>query len=176
MKIEVDGFSFDFTDAIDAFVFDEKYKSQSHYHGLSQAMKAVDIIVELDNDYLFIEVKDFHAPDDYNFQSAVDDEQKKEKRSHFNHLLEVLKYKYRDTWLYRWAENKTDKPIRYLCLLTLDNALISALNNELRRQLPIGNASPRWNREIARSCVVVNIERFHRHFPNWQVTRLNQDD
>lgn len=46
MKIEVDGFSFDFTDAIDAFVFDEKYKSQSHYHGLSQAMKAVDISTE----------------------------------------------------------------------------------------------------------------------------------
>jgi hypothetical protein len=172
MKIEADGFSFDFTDAIDAFVFDEKNKNQPHYHGLSQAMKAVDIIVELDNDYLFIEIKDFHAPDDYNFQNAVADEQKKEKRRHFNHLREVLKYKYRDTWLYRWAENKTDKPIRYLCLLTLDNAQISALNNELRRLLPIGNAGSRWHREIARSCVVVNIERWNRNFPIWQVTRL----
>ncbi len=172
MKIEADGFSFDFTDALDAFVFDEKDKKKPHYHGLSQAMKAVDIIVELDNDYLFIEIKDFHAPDDYNFQTAVDDEQKKERRSRFNHLREVLKYKYRDTWFYRWAENKTDKPIRYLCLLTLDNAQISVLNKELRKQLPVGKAGEHWNREIARSCVVVNIERWNRNFPNWQLVRL----
>jgi hypothetical protein len=173
MKIEADGFSFNFTDAIDAFVFDEKDKNNSHYHGLSQAMKAVDIIVELDNQYLFIEVKDFHAPDDYDFQNAVADEQKKERRNHFNHLREVLKHKYRDTWLYRWAENKTNKPIRYLCLLTLDNAQISVLNKELRKQLPVGKAGPRWNSELARSCVVVNIDRWNNHFPNWQVTRVN---
>ena len=47
MKIEADGFAFDFTDALDGFVFDEKDKTQPHYHGLSHAMKAVDIIVEL---------------------------------------------------------------------------------------------------------------------------------
>jgi hypothetical protein len=52
MKIEADGFSFDFTDAIDAFIFDEKDKKKNHDHSLSQAMKAVDLIVELDNDYL----------------------------------------------------------------------------------------------------------------------------
>ena len=173
MKIEVDGFSFDFTDAIDVFIFDEKNKNQAHYHGLSQAMKAVDIIVELDNDYLFIEIKDFHAPDDYNFSSAVDDEQHQERRSRFNHLRQILKYKYRDTWLYRWAENKTDKPIRYLCLLTLDNAQISALNNELRRLIPVGNAGPRWERKIAHSCAVINIERWNRNFLNWPVIRLN---
>ena len=45
MKIEADGFSFDFTNAVD--VFDEKDKNQSHYYGLSHAMKAVDIIIEL---------------------------------------------------------------------------------------------------------------------------------
>lgn len=77
MKIEADGFCFDFTDAIDAFIFDEKDKQKPHYHGLSQAMKGVDIIVELDNDYL------------------------------------------------------------------------------------------------ARSCVVVNIERWNRNFPNWRLVRLN---
>jgi len=71
------------------------------------------------------------------------------------------------------SENKTDKPIRYLCLLTLDNAQISALNNELRRLLPVGDAGARWERKIARSCAVVNIERWNRNFPNWPVIRLN---
>lgn len=40
MRLEnVDGFSFDFTDALDAFVFDEKDKTRMTYHG--QPMKAV---------------------------------------------------------------------------------------------------------------------------------------
>jgi len=176
MKIEVDGFSFNFTDAQNVFIFDEKDKNQPHYHGLSQAMKAVDIIVELANDYLFIEVKDFYAPDDYNFLNVVDDEQQKQRRGRFNHLREVLKHKYRDTWLYRWAENQINKPIRYLCLLTLDNAQISVLNNELRGQLPIGNVGPRWHREIAKTCVVVNIKQWNHRFPKWPVTRLNDNE
>ena len=115
MRMTVDGFDFDFMDAIDAFVFDEKDKNLPTYHGLSHAMKAVDIIVELENDYLFIEVKDFYSPDDY------------EKGDCFNHLRNVLKYKYRDTFLYRWAERKIDKPVRYICLLALENALSVAL-------------------------------------------------
>ncbi|MGB5157331.1 hypothetical protein [Desulfobacterium sp. N47] len=64
MKVNTDGFEFDFTDAIDAFVFDEKDNSKQTYHGLSHAMKAVDLIVELENEYLFVEVKDFHAPNE----------------------------------------------------------------------------------------------------------------
>jgi len=124
MKIEVDGFEFDFQDATDAFVFDEKDRSSSTYHGLSHAMKAVDLIVELENDYLFVEVKDFHAPDEYYDGNC------------FNHLREVLKQKYRDSFLYRWAEKKMDKPIRYLCLLTLDNALVSRMNKEIRLHIP----------------------------------------
>lgn len=43
MRMTVDGFDFDFMDAIDAFVFDEKDKNLPTYHGLSHAMKAVDI-------------------------------------------------------------------------------------------------------------------------------------
>ena len=33
MRIQVEGFSFDFPDAIDAFVFDEKDKSKQRYLG-----------------------------------------------------------------------------------------------------------------------------------------------
>ena len=65
MKVRADGFEFDFPDALEAFVFDEKDKTNPRFHGLSHAMKAVDLVVELPGDTLFIEVKDFHAPDDY---------------------------------------------------------------------------------------------------------------
>ena len=159
MRMTVDGFDFDFMDAIDAFVFDEKDKNLPTYHGLSHAMKAVDIIVELENDYLFIEVKDFYSPDDYKNGDC------------FNHLRNVLKYKYRDTFLYRWAERKIDKPVRYICLLTLENALISRMNKEIRIQLPLSRPVERWERSIVDSCVVLNEERWNQNFPKWPVSR-----
>ncbi len=160
MRIEVDGFEFDFTDAIDVFVFDEADKTKSTYHGLSHAMKAVDLIVELDTDYLFVEVKDFYSPEDY------------QDNNHFNHLRETLKGKYRDSWLYRWAENKVDKPIRYLCLLTLENALVSRMNKEMQKQLPPGMPVSRWQRAIADACVVLNLKRWNSNFSAWPVSRI----
>lgn len=172
MKIEADGFEFDFSDALDAFRFDEQDKTKPHFHGLSHAMKAVDLVVELPTDYLFIEVKDFHAPDDYDFKRAIDATQREDCQAHFNHLREILKHKFRDTWLYRWSEGKTDKPIRYLCLLTLDNALLSVMSKELRRQLPVGLAGPRWSGELAQTCVMLNIERWNVNFPQWPVARI----
>ena len=56
----VDGFSFDFSDALDAFVFDEKDRFKPTFHG--QPMKAVDIVVELADAYLYVEIKDFYDP------------------------------------------------------------------------------------------------------------------
>jgi hypothetical protein len=160
MKIVVDGFEFDFQDAISAFVFDEKDRTSPTYHGLSHAMKAVDLIVELEDDYLFVEVKDFHKPEEY------------QDRNYFNHLRDVLKYKYRDSFLYRWAEQKTDKPINYLCLLPLDNALISRMNKEIRIHIPQGLAIKRWQQAIAKNCAVLNVERWNRNFPKWPVSRV----
>ena len=172
MKIEADGFAFDFSDALDAFRFDEQDKSKAQYHGLSHAMKAVDLVVELPTDYLFIELKDFHAADDYDFKGAISSAQRGDRQARFDHLREVLKHKFRDTWLYRWAESKADKPIRYLCLLTLDNALVSVMGKELRRQLPIGLAGARWKGELAQTCVVLNLERWNTNFPLWPAARV----
>ena len=172
MKIETDGFAFQFTRALDAFRFDEKDKTKPHFHGLSHAMKAVDLVVELPSDYLFIEVKDFHAMDDYDFKSAITPKQRENRQAHFNHLREVLKYKFRDTWLYRWAQGKADKPVRYLCLLTLDNALLSVMSKELRQQLPVGLAGPHWSGALAQTCLVLNLERWNANFPQWPVARL----
>ncbi|MCF8169235.1 MAG: hypothetical protein K9K38_17750 [Rhodoferax sp.] len=165
MKIETDGFAFQFTGALDAFRFDEKDRAKPHFHGLSHAMKAVDLVVEMPTDYLFIEVKDFHAADDYDFKSAVAGHQRDERLAHFNHLREVLKHKFRDTWLYRWAQGKADKPVRYLCLL-------SVLSKELRQQLPVGLAGPHWEKALARSCVVLNLERWNVNFPQWPVVPM----
>ncbi len=160
MTIQVDGFEFDFTNARNVFVFDETDNSKATYHGLSHAMKAVDLVVELDSDYLFVEVKDFHDPEQY-----------LESKS-FDHLREVLKYKYRDTFIYRLAERKADKPVHYCCLLTLDNALISLMNKEMRKQLPCGTPISRWRLPVAAGCAVLNEERWNKNFPKWPVRRI----
>ena len=108
MIVETDGFSFDFTDALDAYVFDEKDPAEPRFHGLP--MKAVDIVVELEEKYLYIELKHMDDPDQYNIRADVTDE----KRKAFKWLKNYLKYKYRDTFLARYAEEKVDKPIPLL--------------------------------------------------------------
>ena len=165
----VDGFSFDFTDALDAFVFDEKDKTKETYHG--QPMKAVDIVVELENAYLFIEIKDFPDPDDYDTKSSTDGESLEKKQDKFKWLKNYLKYKYRDSYLYRHAEQKIDKSIHYIYLLTFDNALNTTMQKFLQKELPVGKASQRWKQELVNSCQVVNMKKWNQQFPKWPVTK-----
>ena len=86
-------------------------------HGLSNCMKAVDFIVEEADRVLFIEIKD---PDDPNAEET--------RRKEFVHkffsgsLDNDLKYKYRDTFLYRWASGGVDKPIYYWVIRRLAQA------------------------------------------------------
>jgi len=174
MKVRADGFEFEFPGALEAFIFDEKDKSQLHFHGLSHAMKSVDLVVELPNDTLFIEVKDFHAPDDYDFLAAVTADERSKRHDCWMHLHKNLVQKFRDTWLYRWAEEgvgRSGKSVRYLCVLTLDNGLLDVVKKKLKQELPTGCSGPRWQRELARTCVVVNPQRWNSSFPAWPLNR-----
>ncbi len=113
------GLEFNFSDAIYGFKFDETDKHNEHYHGLSHCMKAVDFIIELENDYLFVEVKDFHDPERYRDSEG------------FKKLKNDLKIKLRDSLLYRFAEDRIDKPVRYLCLIiSLGNMHIKSFGNQ----------------------------------------------
>ena len=168
MKIEADGFAFDFTDALDVFVFDEKDKTKPTFHGLP--MKAVDIVAEFKDAYIFVEMKDFDNPDMYNEKKAVTDEEIIENRDHCKWLKNYLKYKYRDSYLFRHAEHKLDKPIHYICLLTLDNALNTSLQKVLARELPVGKPSKRWQSEIVASCQVLNVAKWNANFPKWPLS------
>ncbi len=166
--VEADGFEFEFSDAIEAYVFDETDRAKPHFHGAP--MKGVDIIAEFDEAYVYIEMKDYDDPSVFDIPTATSDEDKKMKQGHFKWLKNYLKYKYRDTYLYRHAENKVDKPIHYICLITFDNALNNRLQKALKLELPIGKAGRRWVQNIAQSCQVVNIDKWNHNFPKWQVT------
>ncbi len=157
MKLREGDLEFDFKDAIDGFKFDETDEDSAYYHGLSHCMKAVDFIVELEKTYLFVEIKDCHEPEKYR------------DKNNFNYLRNNLVKKYRDSFLYRWAEKKVDKPITYICILNLENALISRMSKELKIGIPEGNKNSRWHQPIVSACVVANVERWNCSFSKWPV-------
>ncbi len=68
-----------------------------------------------------------------------------------------------------------NKPVKYICLMTLENALVTRLAKEMRRRLPTG-APMRWERPIAEGCAVVNIERWNNNFPGWPVRRIPSEN
>ena len=77
-------------------------------HGLTHCMKAVDFIVEDDERVLFIEFKDPDHP------HARDKEKKKFiKRFKSGKLVDDLKHKYRDSFLYEWMSGSVRKPVYY---------------------------------------------------------------
>ena len=104
-RVQVDGYEFNFPKSRELYKFDEQRdKASPYYHGMSHAMKAVDVMVELDTQYLFIEIK--------RFDQGLDAGVKKEEAETF--LINSLVAKFRDTFVYRYCENKLDKPIKYI--------------------------------------------------------------
>jgi hypothetical protein len=156
-RVESGGFVFEFNDVLDAFVFDETDVAKPTYHGAT-VLKAVDILVEEEKCWYFIEVKDFHDPTQYE-QDVCE-----------KHLRETLKYKFRDTYLYRHAENKITKPIIYVCLLAnMENALCSRMGKTLSYELPTNKPTIRWQIELTQACFVLNIKCWQHNFPKWLI-------
>ncbi len=185
MKIVADGFEIDFSDAIDAFVFDEKDSSKPTFHGAP--MKAVDVIVEFEDVYLFVEIKDFHDPSIFDIrttkhadiQNQVQEQplSQDQKNDNFKWLKNYLKYKYRDSLLYRYAEDKADKPIRYICLLSFETGLNCVVAKVLKQELPIrrprtSTGQVRWVRDLVLSCEVINLAVWNKTFPKWPARKI----
>lgn len=153
MKIELEGLRFDFPDAIDVFKFDDEDKTSPTYHGATHAMKAVDLIVEFEKRYIFIEIKMPRNKKDYDPYP---------KCHHCGHREEPLRTlrtdlikKSRDSWLYRYCEEKVDKPCYYICIINLDSALTVDISTFLSNALPIKKPK-RWKRHFFEKAVAVN--------------------
>jgi len=136
-------------------------------------MKAVDIIVEMRDEYLFIEIKNFKFSDSYNTSVCIDKKDSSKNQEIFNNLKNGLKYKYRDSFLYRYAENKVDKPIQYLCGINFENPLAVKMSDFLRREIPLERPSTRWKKKIVHSCHVLNMAQWNKVFPQWSVSKYS---
>ena len=146
-----------------------KFDDQSHE--LHHCMKAVDFIVERETDVLFIEFKDPdhpNAPLEQRAKSITDFKSGK--------LDANLVYKYRDTWLYEWASERNEKPIRYLVLIAgreLRPVSLLTRMDALKKRLPL-DAPTGWTRPIAASCGVFNLYSWNRQFPDMQIQRISE--
>ena len=169
--VQTDGFEFRFENALDAFVFDETDPEKPTFHGTP--MKGVDIVAEFADDYVYVELKDFHNPSSYDDFDATSKRKKCSRKNDFNHLKSYLKYKFRDTYLYRHAEQKVEKPIHYICLTNLANAKNKKMQKSLKVELPVGKVSPRWVKALALSCQVVNLDKWNKKFPKWPAKRID---
>lgn len=165
MILEQDGFRFDFgTDR--AFIFDEKDPNSSHFH--QAPMKAVDLIVELEDRYYFVELKDYSNPQTWN---EILTNRRQTPEEMVNWLKEILKSKFRDTFLYRWAEIVPEKDVFFICLIDTGAFSLGPLTNSLRRELPVGLHDD-WKRAIVKNCFVMNPERWNQTFPKWKVEKM----
>jgi len=141
-------------------------------HGLSHCMKAVDFIVELPHQILFVEVKD--PPDPASLPPHV-------KADYVKGLLSGAEdadfyYKYRDSFLYEWAADRTDKPIYYLVLVAFDRltaADLLARTDALKRKLPVSEAAPAdWQHSLVAGCSVFNLAAWNKALPAFPAQRV----
>ncbi|MCQ2233274.1 MAG: hypothetical protein MJZ24_00865 [Paludibacteraceae bacterium] len=156
-------FEFDFPNAKALYKFDERDPLSPTFHGVS--MQAVDVVAEFQEFQLWIEIKEFQ-PSEIEAMRNEGDQQKKGDNVHNKaHLTKNLKHKFRDTFLYRFCENKLDTRIVYVCLTNFDDALNVFYKKELQKQLPTGLASKRWSKYLLDKSLlmVVNKESWKRN-------------
>lgn len=158
--ITTDGYTFDFPDALDIYEFDSEDATYLHFHGFSE-MKAVDIVAEFDQFYLFVEAKNFFNPI---INASIPPKQT---------LPQDLKYKYRDSYLYQLAHRKVDKPVIYICLLdNLDAAMMLHLTNMLGKTIPDEDHLPNgWLTAFLKTTFVVDKNGWNSKLNMWGTVR-----
>lgn len=153
-----------------ATVSGRKFDDQTA-HGLSHCMKAGDFIIELEDRVLFVECKDPENP-----KAQAKDRAAFIRKFLSGQLDTDLKTKYRDSWLYEWAQGRVKKPITYLVLLgasALSDADLLARTEALKRQLPVmGPGNQPWKQAFVAECAVMNLAAWNKALPQFPVRRV----
>jgi hypothetical protein len=139
----------------------------SEYHA-SSTVQRVDFIAEYEAHYLFIEVKDPDILGAENPAAFV-------AKLNSGNLVQSLAGKFRDTQFFRSAQGKNDRKVLYLVLLSmqsLDNALLLAKQDELRKAIPIRHAD--WADDCAAGCIILNFDQWKKQFGEQSLRRISE--
>lgn len=141
-------------------------------------MKFVDLVIERDNDILLVEIKDpSHSRSPDKERNAY------LKRLTDNSLLsQELTPKARDSYLYLHLMERDHKPFKYVVLLGLDafdpnvqKAVMTGFKDRLLADIRKESFEP-WRRKHIADCVVLSVESWNQHFPNWSLARMALGD
>lgn len=141
-------------------------------HGLSQCMKAVDFILELDDKVIFVELKDPENP-----RAQPKDSAEFIKDFLSGKLDSDLQYKYRDSYLYELASGRATKPIYYYVLIgakSLSDADLLARTDALKRKIPVNGANGKpWEKPFVAGCAVMNLPAWNKALPMYPASRVS---
>jgi hypothetical protein len=161
MKLVELDLEFDFVGALDAVKFDD-----GTTHTFS-SIQPVDFIVEYEDCYRFVEVKDPDNPDATNVEAF-------REKLKSGRLIRSLAGKYRDSLFFQSFQDNQQKDIEYIVLLSmcaLDDALLLAKQDELQRSIPFRHRS--WQRNSATACVILNMNQWKKRYGSGSIRRLS---
>jgi hypothetical protein len=168
MKLAEGDIQIDFTDAIDALIFDQSNSALPNFHGIGR-MSRVDFIVELREAILFVELKDPGNP-----RATRMGLRRFYDKLNSGVLGESFYSKFVNTFFYRWAEKKIKKPLHYINLVTIADEETMPLSDEIAHKLPpTGLPVSRWERSVLENCQVFNLETWNSNFPKWPAMRIS---
>lgn len=159
---------FDFRSALKVVKFDDE-----HIHGMSHCMKAVDFLVEWEDEFWFVEVKD---PD---CAMASDKERRKFRKKIENKALfsKVLGPKLKDSFLYLYLGKKIpSKTLKYFVLLALDSLQpenLLPLSDNLQNSCCLRKAPEApWANPYIDAAMVFTEKTWNEHLGHCPVTRI----
>ena len=163
---------FDFTTALNVIRFDDEQK-----HGMSHCMKAVDFLVEWDDSFWFVEVKDPSA-------TRIPPQYKKRKRKEFmkkiqNHTLFSVELgpKLKDSFLYLHLNKQLpNKSLKYFVLLALDSLgpeMLTPLSDTLKTSTCLlGPDNSSWKNQYIESTIVFTEKTWNTKLAHCPVKRI----
>lgn len=161
MTLREDDLIFSFDGAVNETRFDDKAHA-------TDTIQPVDFLIEYDDHYLFVEVKDPDCPDVKNVEAF-----RKKLRS--GELTRKLAGKYRDTFFSFGFQQKPQKKIQYIVLLAFSDLtpeLLLPQIDRLKKAIPIQHDN--WKVEAAAGCVIFNLEQYKKRYGSESVQRVSE--
>jgi hypothetical protein len=162
MKLQERDLEFDFEGAVEAVKFDD-----GKTHTFS-SVQPVDFVVEYEDCYRFVEVKDPDEPGAANIEAF-------RVKLKSGKLIRSLAGKYRDSLFFRGFQKNPQKNVEYVVMLSmgaLDDALLLAKQDELHRSIPFSHQS--WQCNSATVCVILNFNQWKKRYGDDSIRRLSE--